>query len=436
MEGTVSDNQILPDTKRQRRQDDADDGINLPSNPDGTDSMKGLPGGTDADVDKENISKQEYCYSHLPKTKGNVICVCVRGSITNKIFDIWSRQLRTLDRSAVVTSAFNPSATCMVVPIDPFPAIKTFEQWSNLNLQDLTPSDTAVSKTKLPLCVGSEWIINSIKYRKLLPFDSYIIEHAAEKIAAPMSKDATAAHLPAAADSLVAPEGHHKPEQRSSNYRKRRRSSTSSAEDTNEDTGSASSDTEGGSYRYPEVVKFSRDGNSKLNSSSDGAVTNSPGNPNKHITDIFDQLYEMYALTGEDYRASVYRRASGMLASMPHITEIEQVDHVRGIGKSLRDKIEEILETGTLQKLISFKNNPAVQARVELCKVWGIGDKTADMLIKKHKLFSVHDVRMHGRHLLTPQQLIGLDLYEELLTRIPRAEVARIEHRVDDYVQR
>lgn len=72
---------------------------------------------------------------------------------------------------------------------------------------------------------------------------------------------------------------------------------------------------------------------------------------------------------------------------------------------------------------------------LQISKVWGIGDKTAEKLVKMG-FHSVRDLREKGLHLLNAQQLIGLNYYEELLEKIPRAEVERIYNTVNESCQK
>lgn len=118
------------------------------------------------------------------------------------------------------------------------------------------------------------------------------------------------------------------------------------------------------------------------------------------------------------------------------------------------DKIQEVLETGALQKLDNFQTDPKVTALLELTLIWGVGSTKAEELFKKG-FRSIADLRnFHGLNgftsgndrdksienmdatannveedasplvgILNRQQRIGLKYYEELLTRIPRTEV-------------
>ena len=104
------------------------------------------------------------------------------------------------------------------------------------------------------------------------------------------------------------------------------------------------------------------------------------------------------------------------------------------MGQSILDKVQEILETGKLQKLENFNADPVFSLRSELAKVWGIGPETANKLIRKGYR-SVDDLRKRGWDDLTEQQRVGLKHFDDLQHRIPREEVVLIEGVVRETIQ-
>lgn len=156
-------------------------------------------------------------------------------------------------------------------------------------------------------------------------------------------------------------------------------------------------------------------------------------NYNKHITDILEDLQSTYELINDEWRAKGYKVCVGILKQLPKVTKIDQVRHIKGIGESIREKIEEILQTGSLKKLSYFKNDPKIAAITELAKIWGVGEKTAIKFIKQG-FRSVADLRSRGDHVLNPQQRIGLKHYEEFMVKVPRAEIEEILSIVQHYV--
>lgn len=158
-------------------------------------------------------------------------------------------------------------------------------------------------------------------------------------------------------------------------------------------------------------------------------------NANRYITDILEELQGIYELIGDEWRSQGYKKCIGMLKQQPRITKMEQLNGLKGVGSSIREKIQEIMETGTLKKLNNFKNDPKIKSLTELSGIWGVGEKTASDLMKKG-FKSVQDLRDRGMHLLTQQQKVGLRHYEELKIKIPRAEVEEIRDVVMEHCQR
>ena len=152
------------------------------------------------------------------------------------------------------------------------------------------------------------------------------------------------------------------------------------------------------------------------NSSNLNNVTNSSGviydvviptNKNSHITDILKQMTVFYDLLGDNFREMVYRRCCGVLETHPtKIENINEIIQLPGVGKSLGDKISEILRTGSLDKLENFKNDPKLSALVDMGKIWGVGPKGAQNLYNLGYR-SVKDLRAGGTEHLTFQQKIG-----------------------------
>jgi DNA polymerase/3'-5' exonuclease PolX len=111
---------------------------------------------------------------------------------------------------------------------------------------------------------------------------------------------------------------------------------------------------------------------------------------------------------------------------MPEIFDIHDISDTWGIGKSLIEKIDEILKTGRLKKLENYLKEPKINILISFCKIWGVGPSKALELYKKGFL-SISQLRESGKDELNNQQQIGLVYYEDLLQKIPREEVTLIE---------
>jgi Helix-hairpin-helix domain/Fingers domain of DNA polymerase lambda len=132
-----------------------------------------------------------------------------------------------------------------------------------------------------------------------------------------------------------------------------------------------------------------------------------PTNKNTHITDILKQMVVFYDLLGDNFREMVYNRCCGVLETYhKKIEDVSEVTMLPGVGKSLRDKISEILKTGKLEKLELLKKDVHLSAVVDLGRIWGMGPKGAQNLYNLG-FRCVGDVKDRGLDVLTPQQRIG-----------------------------
>lgn len=111
------------------------------------------------------------------------------------------------------------------------------------------------------------------------------------------------------------------------------------------------------------------------------------------------------------------------------ITEYDDVKNINGIGAKMEKKIKEILETGSLAAAEKAKTLYNIDALDALQKIYGVGPAKATDLVKSG-IVSIQQLRDEVKNnpkLLNDKQKIGLKYYEELLERIPRAEME--EHR-------
>lgn len=126
------------------------------------------------------------------------------------------------------------------------------------------------------------------------------------------------------------------------------------------------------------------------------------------------------------FKARVYAAAIKTLSALPHVRSIEDLPASQkgdGLGKEIRIKIAKILEHGGLEI------NPAARATATALEtlqgIYGVGPKKAQELIAAGHT-TVEGLRASvatDPDLLNKNQKIGLRYYEQLLTRIPRAEM-------------
>ena len=67
-----------------------------------------------------------------------------------------------------------------------------------------------------------------------------------------------------------------------------------------------------------------------------------------------------------------------------------------------------------------MNSDPTYHVIANVSRVWGIGEKTAVDLYKKHGVKTVEDLRKLSPGILNANQTVGLRLFDDLQTRIPR----------------
>ena len=115
---------------------------------------------------------------------------------------------------------------------------------------------------------------------------------------------------------------------------------------------------------------------------------------NRSIADIFSEIADILDIQGENpFRIRSYRNAARTIADMSRSLEEmvqagEKLDEIPGIGKSISEKIEEILSTGKCAFLEELRHkSPAVL--VELLKLEGLGPKKIKLLYDELNIDSV-----------------------------------------------
>ncbi|XP_060716803.1 DNA polymerase lambda isoform X3 [Tachysurus vachellii] len=98
---------------------------------------------------------------------------------------------------------------------------------------------------------------------------------------------------------------------------------------------------------------------------------------------------------------------------------------IPGIGKSMANKIVEIMESGHLRKLDQF--GEAMPVLETFTNIWGVGAKTANLWYQQG-FRTLEDIRTKAT--LTHTLRIGLKHYDDFLDRMPRSEAAAIEKTV------
>ncbi|KAL2175955.1 uncharacterized protein P884DRAFT_204435 [Thermothelomyces heterothallicus CBS 202.75] len=147
-------------------------------------------------------------------------------------------------------------------------------------------------------------------------------------------------------------------------------------------------------------------------------------NPNAHTIEILQRMCDYYARVNDTWRTLAYRKAIATLRRQPtRITTEDEAFRLPNIGRRLAAKIEEIACTNRLRRL-EYANDEPLDRILELfLNVYDVGLSRANKWIAQGYR-TLDDLRLKAD--LTPNQRIGVDHYDDLNSRIPRAEVAAL----------
>lgn len=155
------------------------------------------------------------------------------------------------------------------------------------------------------------------------------------------------------------------------------------------------------------------------------------------MTDYKEQILEGLNLLrkkeqqeGNTFKAIAYSKVVSQLKSLPSISSMEDLQEVKGIGESIRKKIEEILETGKLEAAEEIRADTKVMSMDDFMNIYGVGRVKAKKLVKDMGIKTIEELRKkveEDADLLNTNQKIGLKYYEDFLERIPREEMKKHE---------
>ena len=147
------------------------------------------------------------------------------------------------------------------------------------------------------------------------------------------------------------------------------------------------------------------------------------------ILNALDVLRIRDLSTADKFSAIAYAKAIKELKKLDSIDSLSDVEGIPGVGKKIKEKIQEILTTGSLAAATKAKTELKIDVYQDLLKVHGIGPTKAKELIDKHKISSIADLRSK-QELINDVQKMGLKYYEDSLERIPREEMEEHEKRI------
>ncbi len=157
--------------------------------------------------------------------------------------------------------------------------------------------------------------------------------------------------------------------------------------------------------------------------------------PNKKIIRLLMELGDLLKIEKDFFRSRALQTASIILREYDQkIENSEQLKGISRIGQGIRDKVKEILETGTMDELEMLRRRgpqkKSIRSNImeELEGVLGIGPQEAKRLFKMG-VRSIEDLEKrveNGTIELNHQQMIGLKYRKDLNIDIPREDAHKI----------
>jgi DNA polymerase/3'-5' exonuclease PolX len=148
-------------------------------------------------------------------------------------------------------------------------------------------------------------------------------------------------------------------------------------------------------------------------------------NINEHITDELEKILDFHSNENNVFESLAYRKAISQIKNAKEkISSCDQLKKYKYLGKSIGNKIKEILLTGKLKKTEYLNNDEKNKTIKLLTSIWGVGMSQANNLYRKG-IRSISDLR-NNEHYLQPNQILGLKYFEDLQLRIPRNEIEDI----------
>jgi DNA polymerase lambda/DNA polymerase IV len=148
-------------------------------------------------------------------------------------------------------------------------------------------------------------------------------------------------------------------------------------------------------------------------------------NPNAKTIEILQSMFDYYTRINDNWRTLAYRKAIATLRRQTvKITTEEEAYRLPNIGRRLAAKIEEIACTNKLRRLQYANDEPLDQVLETFLKIYDVGTSRANKWIAQG--FRTLDDLLQKAKDLTANQRIGIEHYDDLNTRIPRAEVTAL----------
>ena len=167
-------------------------------------------------------------------------------------------------------------------------------------------------------------------------------------------------------------------------------------------------------------------------------------NYKKLILKIFNSLLNFHETLGKNgnlstrYRIDSYRKAIKTIEQYNKpIYSIDDVKNLQNIGKGFIEKINEIINNGTLSLYENIQKNNKQKSINLFQDIWGIGPEFAKYIVKKN-IMTIKELKSAVKNniiTLNTQQKLGLKYYYDLKRKIPRNEITYITKIIKNFIE-
>lgn len=156
---------------------------------------------------------------------------------------------------------------------------------------------------------------------------------------------------------------------------------------------------------------------------------------NKIIVSQLRELHQHYRDEQDMFRAMAYGKAATTIGKLDFVIQsVDQLEGIKGIGTSIRDKISQILENGMIENNpVDTKDTVRSKMLTLFQTIHGIGPAAAKKLYDVEKITTLDKLKSQNKknpNLLTHAQKIGLKYREEFLNRIDRSVISECENMI------
>jgi DNA polymerase/3'-5' exonuclease PolX len=154
---------------------------------------------------------------------------------------------------------------------------------------------------------------------------------------------------------------------------------------------------------------------------------------NQQMIEVLKAIADIERVKGDTFRHRAYINAIRSIKDYSkEITSGKEALELEGIGKSIAAKIDELIETGQVKKLIKLEKDPLIKSRKIFQNISGFGPRKVNEIMKQ-KIKNIKQLKKAIKKddiSLNDHQKLGLKYYKATQERIPYKEIEKFEEKL------